>query len=214
MGASQSMEKLDSSVYVALNDTLTSGVTKVDPSQPISEILFFNVENREATLYLQVNGLSVASASSAAKGWGEHVFSYPAGLGLIQPLYSSVKITSTTNAAQTATAGEVGLGSLISSGTNATVGAVGATAENIMEGTTIANHVAATALTIEEANGPLAFGDHGAVGIYGVLDATSAAVKCHLNFATTYGQASTAATVFSGTIVHRFRVLSSGYGVL
>jgi len=213
MGAKGSFAKLDQDVFVTLNDTLTSGVTKADASKPISELLDFFVDGREATVYLRVNTLSRASASSAALGFGEHIFSYPAGLGLVQPIYSSIRLESRTGTGQSATAGEVGLGSTIASGAVATLG--GTTAfENIMEGTTIANHVALTTLVSKEANAPVAYGDHGAAGLFGVLDATASEVKAHLNLATTYGGATTVATTFSATIVHRFRVLSSDFGVL
>lgn len=214
MGASGNFAKLDQDVYVTLNDTLTSGITKQDPSKRISEQLDFFVEGREATLYLRVNTLLKTIGSDAALAFGEHVFSYPAGLGLVQPLYTTVKLTSLCPSGLSATAGEVGLGSLIASGANATLGAVGATAENIMEGTTLANHVATTTLVSEVGNSQVAFGDHGAAGSFGILDASSAEVKAHLNLASTWNQTATEAVAFGATIVHRFRVLSSDFGVL
>lgn len=214
MGASQSTAKTDSGIYVALNDTLTSGITKSDYSKSISEILSFTVENGIAKLYLRVNNLLKNIPGDAALAFGEKIFSYPSGLGLVQPLYTSVKITGSCPTGLSATAGEVGLGSTIGSGANATLGAVAAGAENVMEGTTIANHVAATPLTIEVGNAAVAFGDHGAAGSFGVLDASASAVAVHLNVASTWNQTAAENYTFGGTLVHHFRVLSSDYGVL
>lgn len=214
MGAPIDMSKLDRNVYVSLNDTLTSGITKSDASKPISELLGFYVRDREATVYLRVNNLLVNIPGDAALGFGEHVFSYPSGLGLVRPLFTSVALTGSCPTGLSATAGEVGMGTVVASGANATLGAVGATSENIMEGTTIANHVAATPLTIEEANTSVAYGDHGAAGVFGVLDASASAVKAYLNIASTWNQTAAENYTFGGTIVHKFEVLSSDYGVI
>jgi hypothetical protein len=214
MGANQTTDKADAAIRVEVNNTLTSGITKADYSRPISEILSFSVENGEAVLYLRVNTLSKATASDAALGFGEKVFSYPSGLGLVQPLYTSVKLTSLCPTGLSATAGEVGLGTAVATGAIATLGAGSATMENIMEGTTLSNHVAATTLVSEKANLPVAFGDHGAAGAFGLLDASSSAVAAYLNIASTFNQTAAESITFSATIVHRFRVLSSDFGVL
>lgn len=212
MGANRDFNALKHDPQVSLNDTLTAGITKSDASKPISEISEFNTDGSVCKLVVKVNELSVASASSAALAWGEHIFSFPAGIGLVEPLVAHVKMLSTTDAAQAATAGEIGLGSVIATGANATLGAVGATSEDIMEGTTIANHVADTELTTEEMNRPVAFGDHGAAGMFGLFDCSASAVDVHLNLATTYDNASTAATVFSAEVVLWYRVLGENFG--
>ena len=214
MGAPVDMVKLDRLAYVKLNDTLTSGITKADYSKPISELLGLYVKDREVTVYLRVNNLLVNIPSDAALGFGEHVFSYPSGIGLVRSLFTSVRITGSAPTGLSATAGEVGMGSVVASGANATLGAVGATSEDIMEGTTLANHVAATPLTIEEANTSVAYGDHGAAGMFGVLDASASDVKAYLNIASTWNQTSAENYTFGGTLVHKFEVLCSDFGVL
>lgn len=214
MGASQLTDKLDGQVYVKLNNTLTSGITKSDYSRPIAEQTFFNVDGREVVVAITVNSLIKNIASDAALAFGEHIFTYPSGIGIIQPLYTSVKLLSTCPTGLSATAGEVGMGSVVASGANATLGAVGATCENIMEGTTLSNHVAATPLTSKKGNFAVAFGDHGATSGTGVLDASAADVKAFLNLASTWNQTAAENVTFSATIVHRFRVLGTDFGVL
>jgi hypothetical protein len=50
--------------------------------------------------------------------------------------------------------------------------------------------------------------------MFGVLDASSSAVHVHLNIASTWDQTNAESYTFGGTIVHKFEVLSSDYGVL
>lgn len=213
MGAVGNSRKLDRLARVTLNNTLTSGITKADASKPISEILDFIVQDREVMLYLRVNTLRKAIAGDAALAFGEKVFSYPSGLGVIQPLYTTVRVSSLTPTGLSATAGEVGLGTTIASGAVATLGGTPAF-ENVMEGTTIGNHVAGTTLTSKLGNCAVAFGDHGAAGNFGVVDATAAEAGVHLNIASTWDQTAAESVAFSATIVHRFRILSSDFGVL
>jgi len=212
MGAPSNMEKLDQGYYVTLNDTLTSGITKTDPSKAISEILSFHVEFGLCKLYLRVNELNVNIPSDAALAFGEHVFSYPSGLGIVMPLYTTVLATGSAPTGLSATAGEIGLGTTIASGAVATLGGTAAF-ENVMEGTTIANHVAATPLTIEEGNSPVAYGDHGAAGVFGIQDSSAADVDVHLNIASTWNQTAAENYSFTADIVHWFRVLGSNFGV-
>lgn len=214
MGANGNMRKLIQKYRVELNNTLTSGITKVDPSKPISQVLSFVVsDDGLCKLYLRVNNLKKNIAADAALAFGEKIFSYPAGLGIVMPVYTTVSLTGSCPTGLSATAGEVGLGSVIGSGANATLGAVGATAEGIMEGTTIANHVAATPLTIEVGNYPLTYGDHGATAAAVVKDCSASAVDVHLNVASTWNQTAAEDYTFGGTLVHHFRVLSSDFGV-
>lgn len=198
---------------ISLNDTLTSGITKSDPSLKICDLLAAYTDGFTHKVYLRVNTLVKNIPADAALAFGEKIFSYPAGTGLIQPLETHVKLTSLCPTGLSATAGEVGLGSVIGSGANATLGAVGATAEDIMEGTTLSNHVAATTLTSKKANRPVTFGDHGATTTVGLLDATSSAVSAHLNIASTWNQTAAENVTFSATIVHWFRVLGTDFGV-
>jgi hypothetical protein len=82
-----------------------------------------------------------------------------------------------------------------------------------MEGTTLANHVAATTLVSKKGNFPILYGDHGATAAATVFDASSSAVKIHLNLASTWNQSSSEDVSFSARIVLFYRVLGSNFGV-
>jgi len=198
--------------HVVLNNTLTSGITKSDASKPISEIKNAFSDGFTNIVHLKVNELSIASASSASLAFGEHIASFPSGSGIIVPLHASILLVSETATGQAATAGEVGLGSVIGSGAVSTLGGT-ATFEDIMEGTTLSNHVAATELVSEKFNRPILYGDHGATAAASFFDASAADVKIHLNLATAYDNASTAAHTFSADIVLWYQVHGENFGV-
>ncbi len=198
---------------ISLNDTLTSGITKSDSTKKISELLDFYSNGDMCRAYIRVNTLKKTIPSDAALAFGEHIASFPAGTGIVVPVFAHVKLTSLCPTGLSATAGEVGLGSLIGSGANADLGSVGETAENIMGGTTLSNHVAATTLISEKANVP---GDitYSATQPASILDASSSAVKIHLNLASTWNQTATEVFTFGADIVLDFRVVGSDFGVL
>ena len=105
--------------------------------------------------------------------------------GWIRPLGGWIKLNSTSGTATAGTAGEIGLGSTIGSGANATLGAVGAAAEDMMEGTTISNHVAVTALQSNKANDSVRSGTQGATPV-AIYDGTATAMPVHFNIASTW----------------------------
>lgn len=213
MGSLRKMDKLDRDVYVEVNNTLTSGITKADPSKPISEILDFYVDGRDAVLYLRVNELQKAIASDADLGFGEHIFTYPSGLGLVLPGPTSYLMTGSCPTGLSATAGEIGLGSTIASGAVAVLtGTAGF--HNVAEAQTIADHVAATPLTIEEIAWPDVPFAGGQTVPADVRDASAADVNVHFNIASAWNQTSAETYTFSVDIVHHFKVLSSNFGVL
>jgi hypothetical protein len=77
------------------------------------------------------------SGDNAAKAIGASLYSLPAGTCLVESSYISVGLT-LADAIQTDTP-EIGLGTAVGTGVVATLGAVGATAENIWEGEATAN---------------------------------------------------------------------------
>ncbi len=213
MGAPGHMTKLTRGYRVTLNDTLTSGITKSDPSKRISEILsFVAFDDGLCKLYLRVNNLKKNIASDADLGFGEKIFSYPSGLGLVLPMFTHLNITGSAPTGLSATAGEIGLGTTIASGAVAVLtGTAGF--HSVMEAQTIANHVAATPLAIKEAafqDAPFAGGQTAPVD---VQNAVSSAVDVHLNVASAWNQTAAEDYTFGGTIVHWFRVAGSDYGV-
>lgn len=210
MGVLQPFDKPNK--LLTLNNTLTSGITLATPDTNISQLLSLTTSNGvNYTAKVRVNNLKKTISADAALAFGEHIFTFP--LGLIKPNWASLYLLSTCATGLSATAGEIGLGTVIASGANATLGAVGATSEDIMEGTTISNHVAATALTSRKRNTPVAYGDHGATGDFGVLDGSSTAKKCFLNIASTFDQTAAEAITFGGIITLNYDYMGTGVEV-
>jgi hypothetical protein len=123
-----------------------------------------------------------ASAAGAALAAGALVYTFPAVPCLVRGVYVSGTLTAAT---ETGTP-EVGVGTLVGSGANATLGAVGATAENIIEGT------ASEAF----ASGGTAFTRSSLVAKLPLIVAASSVL--HVNYAQTYTE--TEDVTVAGTI--------------
>lgn len=165
----------------------SSGITLSTPS---AGLLAYPVQTAaqggdEFLTYAKLNSFTFNIPSDAALAGGQKVFTFPEGW--IVPLVSRVRVTSTCATGLSATAGEFGLGTVIGSGANATLGAVSSTAEDIMEGQTLSNHVAATALVSNKVAKPVGLTSASAAQAWG-LDGTSTAKVCHFNFASTFDQ--------------------------
>jgi hypothetical protein len=200
------------------NDTLTSGVLKQDNSKRIlSKFEHYTYDNITYQLAFATNTLEVDIPSDAALAFGEHLWTWPSAL--VKVLAVTIRYTGLAPTGLSATAGEVGMGTTIGSGANATMGAVAAAAENIMEGTTLENHVAATTLTQDLHNHPVAGFDHGAgtntsgtnPGA-GLLDAAAGTLKSHINVASTWNQTSAENIAFSVQGVCTYVLLGSDFG--
>jgi hypothetical protein len=203
-------------LFCTKNETLTSGVLKQDYSKPIvSRFEHYSYDNLLVRLVVETNTLEVDIPSDAALGFGEHLWTYPECV--FQPISTTMLMSSLAPTGLSATAGEIGMGTLIASGANATLGAVGATAENIAEGVTIADHVAATALVSYNNAPPVAAFNAGAgsvssgvnIGAGGAIDATAGTTKAHFNVASTWNQTSAENIAFSVKIVHTFLILAN-----
>lgn len=134
----------------------------------------------------------IASGDNAAKAGGVAILSFPAGkiipLGAI--IVSGSIVGDQTDANNTA--GEIGLGTVVGSGSNATLGAVGATSEDFMEGATIGNMTAGAAVSVANLND----------GPRDPIGNASAAWSLYLNLATTFGNYGTAQNITtSGAMV-------------
>lgn len=118
------------------------------------------------------------TTTTADKAVGQGVYTFPEGW--ILPLAARLKVISTTGAATSATAGEIGLGTTVASGA---VSVLSGTAgfQNILDGKTISNHVASTALTSH-----VAAAAGGTSGTMDLLDGTSTAAEVHLNLASAW----------------------------
>ena len=178
----------------------SSGITKGSGSL-ISEAYEYGVGPFRRTILKTGVSLTKNIASDAAEGFGQKLYTFPEGL--IVPIGGKIEVTSTCETGLSATAGEVGLGTVIATGAIATLGAGAATMEDIMEGTTIANHVAATALAIDEANLSVVFGTQGATAP-GVLDGSGTAKAVHFNVASTWNQTAAENVVFAAGALFQF----------
>ena len=118
--------------------------------------------------------------TAAAKAIGQAIYTLPEGW--ILPLAANVKTSTTTGATTTGTAGEIGLGTTVGSGAVAVLSGT-AGFQNILDGKTISNHVAQTALTTQ-----IAGAAGGTSGTMDVLDSTDSAspLTIYLNIASTY----------------------------
>lgn len=190
--------------FLRLNDTLTSGITKSNGALPICEVISQHAlsglpgSGVSYRTILKVNTLAKAISADAAEAFGEHIASFPEGV--IRPLGAAIRLTSLCPTGLSATAGEVGLGTTIASGAAATLGGTAAF-ENIMEGTTLSNHVAATTLTSNKANDPIISGTHSATfGSGALIDGSGTAAKIHLNLASTWNQTAAETFTFSARI--------------
>lgn len=165
---------------------LDTGISMTTSGQPIVERTYTAVAGPDAFItYVKCNSFKFNIASDAALAVGQKILTMPEGF-IVFPM-ARIKMTSTCASGLSATAGEVGLGSVIASGANATLGAVGATSEDIMEGQTIANHVAATALQTKEMGHPVGYGAAGAAQT-SYYDGTGTACPVHFNIASTWNQ--------------------------
>lgn len=194
-------------LWLDANDTLTSGITKVDPSLPIAKIEEqWSVDGIRYRTRIRVNSLKKAIASDAALAFGEHIASFPKGI--IRPIGALVVLNSSCPTGLSATAGEVGLGTTIASGAVAVLGGtVGF--ENLMEGTTLDNHVAATPLVSRKQNDSVVRGTQGATAP-SLIDGSATAAKVHLNLASTWNQTSQESVTFGGIVMLDWEFVGTG----
>lgn len=203
-------------VAPTLNNTLTSGITLASGVQDIvAYAQLYTYDNIRYKYVLRTNALTKAT-TNASLGFGEHLFTFPTGV--IRPIGGTLKVASVT-ATAAGTAGEWGAGTTIASGAIATLGAGSAAMENLLEGTTISNHVAGTTLTMKNASQPVAYGDHGAgsissgvnVGAGGVFDNTAGTKKFYLNGASAFDAVGT--ITFTAYVAFMFDFLGTDFGI-
>lgn len=140
---------------------------------------------------LTLSSVAATIGDTASLAGGALIYTLPAGACVVRGATMSVGMTLTTGTPTTDTP-EFGLGTTIGSGANATLGAVGAAAENIL-GPAVANNVAGTAelltgspnLVIEAA------GDH----------------TVHFNYADAWANVTNTAATLSGTVVLEWTLL-------
>jgi len=139
------------------------------------------------------------SGDNAALALGALVYTFPAGIIQVESA-SFIALATTAAISVTSDTPEIGLGTTVASGANATLGAVAATAENIFEGTAI-DDVNGTAFTRSDyCNGSSSIP---------LIIAAASAHTVYLNYAVTWSDISAAGAVTaSGTILINWRKLS------
>jgi len=109
---------------------------------------------------LTLSGVAATIGDTAALAGGALIYTLPAGRILVEAASMSVGLNLTTGTPTTDTP-ELGLGTTVGSGVNATLGDVDAACENIL-GPAVANNIAGTAEILTAAPGLIieAAGDH------------------------------------------------------
>ena len=129
-----------------------TGVTAVEQSDGVNHITTLTISKTAA----------FASGDNASLAAGYLLYTLPAGAIAVTAAYMSVGLTNAEHAVETP---DVGIGTLIGSGANATLGAVGPTAENIITGQT-AGGCAGTATVKTIVDQPLAIESGGSHAVY------------------------------------------------
>lgn len=199
--------------YCSANaSTLSSGITISGVQQITTKFQHYSNNGLDYKLVINTSTLVKNIPSDAALAFGQLLFTWPSQL--VFPTQVHLQMTSLCPTGLSATAGEVGLGTVIASGASATLGAVGATCEDIMDGTTLSNHVAATTLVSKKANVPNNdFSEQAGGGsVSGFIDGTAGTSQCFLNVASTWDQTSAENFSFQANIVIYYQLLGGAFG--
>ena len=162
------------------DDTHTTGVGTVGANVVATE--YGDSKNHVTKLVLTAVAITVGD--NAALGVGSLIYTFPAGAVYLHASHASLGITTAEGITDTP---EVGLGTVIASGANATLGAVGATSEDI-----------AGPVVLADTNGTASLLEQNKVG-----DLIIAAADVHavfLNFADTWANVSDASSTITGTV--------------
>ena len=161
-------------VTTATAGAVGTGVTAVE----------FSADGINFTTILTLTGVVITIGDTAALSMGALIYTLPAGDVAIEAAAISVGLTLTTGTPTTDTP-EVGLGTVIGSGANATLGAVGTTAEDIMEGVVMADIAGTAKANMDQRPMDMLAG---------------AAHTVHLNFADTWADVDNTAATAAGTV--------------
>ena len=154
--------------------TADTGITWATSSRPSA------VEYRDGHIrktVITVPSLTWAT-TTASKGNGQAIYTFPEGF--ILPVAARIVMSTTTGAATSTVAGEVGLGTTVASGAVSVLSGTAAF-QNILDGKTLSNQVASTALatSVTDAAG-------GTSGTQAAIDGSATAATVYLNHASAY----------------------------
>ena len=141
-------------------------------------------DGRNHVTRLVIADLALTIGDNASLGLGSLLYTFPAGAVHLQAASASVALALDTGTPTTDTP-EVGLGTTVASGANATLGAVAATAENIA-GPAVMNDVAGTAEVFDNASN--------------LMVGTADAHTVYLNFADAWANVDDTDATASGTV--------------
>lgn len=141
---------------------------------------------------ITLNTTLPAIAGGADLAVGKLIYTLPAGAIVVSVGYMSVAITQSQGNINADTP-DVGVGTLLASGANALLSAVGAGAENIVDGTTAANCTGTATVLTDVANTNIAVGDNHTV---------------YLNVADGWAASGDAAAALTGTVVLNWKFLA------
>jgi len=175
----------DSQVHIGAEGTNVVATETGDPRNHVTK--------------LTLSSVAITIGDTAALSMGALIYTFPAGIIHIQAADCSVGLTLTTGTPTTDTP-EIGLGTTIGSGANATLGAVAATAENIA-GPSAMDDIAGTAEAFDSVT---------AAGTKSntLVIAAAAAHTVYLNFADTWANVDDTAATASGTVYLTWTLLA------
>lgn len=136
------------------------------------------------TTILTLDGVAATIGDTASLAGGALIYTLPTGPIVIKAATMSVGLSLTTGTPTTDTP-ELGLGTVIGSGANATLGAVAATVENIL-GPAVADDIAGTAELL--------------TGVADLKIETADAHTVHINWADAFANVDNTAATLDGTV--------------
>ena len=162
------------------NDTHSTGTGTVGTNVTATE--YGDGKNHATKLTLAAVAITVGD--NAALGVGSLIYTFPTGIIHLNSSNANLAMTTVEGVDDTP---EMGLGTVIASGANATLGAVGATSENI-----------AGPFVLADTNGTTGLMEQHTVGTLIIAAADVHAV--FLNFADTWANVSDASSTITGTV--------------
>lgn len=189
---------------VSASKGLVSGILAPNGEPSLfSEFDVFSVDGINYRVFFKTVTLGKVIPSDASLGFGQDLFTLPAGL--VESLGFAYSLTSLCPSGLSATAGEFGLGTTVASGAVAVLSGT-AGFENVAEGRTLSNHVAATTLVTEGFQVAPTYTVQSATVNPGLIDASAGTTKVYANIAAAWDQTGTETFTFqiNGSLLYRF----------
>lgn len=183
-------KRLPAGVAVGTN-TLTT------PAEYASTVQTFSEDGINFKSIISIKEFSKAISSDAALGFGQKILDFPTGVIKIEDALLSLNLSTPTGLS--ATAGEIGLGTVVASGAVAVLSGT-STFEDVLTGKTISNLVAGTPAT-----------ETTSAATGAIFDGSSTAKDLYVNIASTWDQTAAESITISGTATVFWRFLGSDF---